>query len=604
MRSRLRSNVIYMGILLSVAGMAYYGGQSNWLSSLTKNPTTPKASLSQAGKSARSTFIPLEQAKAQLTKLLEGNWPKSVATNAGKHAFLEALFLQGPVKPQDVPALLAILHDLPESNDKQIIIYEIVARLAGSKGFQTGGEDPALAIQLLGSLSDQGQRKQLMEIALETLSTIDARQTLSVLASLPSGYISPQYYKNIFSNMARRYPEDVAALVANLPPGDMRNNAMQGLAQGWLMINPQAAVQWAVSLRPEDSAVIDDMIQRLASSNSALAASYLQKMTDPVAISSTIQTISLKMATGPKADPASALAWLNQAATGSAYNSAVASLFSGLASPSVQTSVGADGMTRTFYSYYKQNIPLAISMLANVTDPSAHQAAITSIAKGWAKSDPQAALTWAESLADSSAALKSVVTVWASADPASAVAYVKKSPAPENFLSIAPALAQKLATTDPQAALVFGQSLPAGEIQTAALGNALIGLAGSNFTAAWTVVAGLPPGESHDAILANLVTIQAEKNPEQAAVLIATIPDVETQLMATSKLATTWLKLDPRSFTIWLNGLPPGDMRDTAITQLVSSPQAAKDPAGVMQWVSTVSNQQIKVQLLRKLGQN
>jgi hypothetical protein len=45
-------------------------------------------------------------------------------------------------------------------------------------------------------------------------------------------------------------------------------------------------------------------------------------------------------------------------------------------------------------------------------------------------------------------------------------------------------------------------------------------------------------------------------------------------------------------------------MRDAAIQQLVSSSQATKNPTGVLQWVNTVSNPQMKATLLQKLGQN
>jgi len=75
-------------------------------------------------------------------------------------------------------------------------------------------------------------------------------------------------------------------------------------------------------------------------------------------------------------------------------------------------------------------------------------------------------------------------------------------------------------------------------------------------------------------------------------------------LAATSTLSATWVKQDPQAFTTWIDGLPAGDVRDAAIQQLVSSAQATKNPAGVLQWVNTVSNPQTKAALLQKLGQN
>ena len=147
------------------------------------------------------------------------------------------------------------------------------------------------------------------------------------------------------------------------------------------------------------------------------------------------------------------------------------------------------------------------------------------------------------------------------------------------------------------------QSLPDSTTKSQALNNVLTTEAQSNFTDAWNVATSLPPGDNQNTILTNLVGVQASKDPAQAAALLNQFPDPTTQLAATSTLSATWVKQDPQAFTTWLDSLPAGDVRDTAITQLVSSSQATKNPVGVLQWVNTVSNPQTKATLLQTLNQ-
>lgn len=615
MKKSLSGTVLYTAILLGVVGVAFYAGKSGWLQPPEKIPppvapkktTVAQATASTPGKPAPQPIKTLEENKAKFADLLAGKWPERLQTDTQRRNYVRGFLRSGEFDPKEVPDLIAMLHDAPESADQQMMISELLARIAGNIPPSLGGADPALALKLLDNLSDPDQRRQMLATALTRMASTDPQAAWSELNKLPPGTVSAGIYTAIFSGFAKQDPVDAAAEAASLPAGPERNNALQGVAKTWLAADPSAALQWASGL-PGNTSMVNDLIQSLANSNPKLAATYLDNMTDPIARNDTITIIGRKLSTGPTADPAAALAWFNQTATGSGYQTAVASLFSGLATPSVQTWVDANGTSGGSVSPYTQNTTLAVSLLAKVTDPAARQAAISSVADGWAKSDPKAALTWAQTLPDSdgsarTAALNTIVTTWSNTDPAAAGAFVQNSADPSVFLPIAPALAQTMAATNPQAALAFAQSLPAGTAQTQALNNAFTGLAQSNFTAAWTGAANLPPGDNQNTVLTNLVGVQAAKDPTQAAALLDKIPDVTAQLNATSSLAATWIKLDPQAFTIWLTALPTGDIRDTAIAQLASSAQAAKNPAGIQAWVNTVSNPQTKAALVEKLTQ-
>ncbi len=614
MKNSLRAKVLYPAFLLMVVGVAYYGGKSAWFQprEMPTAPMPPKkmpaTQTPDAAQPARPVKVKtLEESKAFFADLLAGNWPDQFKSKNDKQNYIRGFLRSAEFDPKDVPDLIALLHDAPDNADQQLMIFELLGRIAGNIPPGLGGANPALALQLLDNLSDPAQWKQMLGTALNRLATDDPQAAWKELTSLPPGTAPTDIYAAIFSNLAKQDPAGAAADAVNLPPGPDRDNALQGVGKSWISTDPQAALNWASSL-PGSESLVNGMIQSLAANNPKLAESYVNDMTDPIMRNDTITTIGRRLQNGPNGDPAAALAWFNQTATGSAYQTAVANLFEGLSTPSMQTLTSSDGNPVISLSTNMKDISLAVSLVANVTDPTAQQAAIASVAGGWAQSDPRAALTWVNSLPDSeatarAAAMNTIVTTWSNTDPAAAVAFVQNSADPSVFQSIAPTLAQTLAATNPQAALAFAQSLSAGTAQTQALSNVLVGLAGSNFTAAWTDATNLPQGDAQNTIMTNLVATEAKANPAQAAALLNNIPDPTAQITATSTLATTWIKLDPQAFTTWLDTLPAGDVRDTAIAQLVSSKQATKNPAGVLAWANTVANPQTKAALLQQLAQ-
>jgi hypothetical protein len=178
---------------------------------------------------------------------------------------------------------------------------------------------------------------------------------------------------------------------------------------------------------------------------------------------------------------------------------------------------------------------------------------------------------------------------------------VQNSADPAAFLSTDLDLAQSLAVSSPQAALAFADGLPDGNVKNQALNNVLVSMAQSDFTAAWTDAAALPADDNPVGIMTNLIGALASKNPAQAADIISQFPAGTAQDNAMSTVAAAWIQLDPQAFTVWLATQPPGDVRDTAIVALASSSQATKNPAGVLEWINTITNPQTKAALLQTL---
>lgn len=320
------------------------------------------------------------------------------------------------------------------------------------------------------------------------------------------------------------------------------------------------------------------------SSDPTAVPQYIGAIPDEATRNRLIARLAPVLGANSQQGPAVTLDWLKQVASGETYSGAVGKI--------ITDAAGKDPAA-------------AAAVLGKITDPGVFNTAVGTVAASWGKADPQAALAWAQTLPDSSspAALNAVVTAWAKGDPGAAAAYVQKSTDSSVYLSADPSIAQSLAATSPQAALAFSNSLPAGEAKNQALNNVIVTIAKTDFTTAWQEAVTLPADGNRDTVMDNLVVVQAKKDPAQAATLIPLFPDAAGQAAATTALAAVWVKQDPQAFTVWLDSLPVGSARDAAIVELASSVQATKDPVGVMAWVNTVSNPQLKAQWVQKLAQ-
>jgi len=574
MTTSARSNAVQLILLLGLVCGCYWLGQSYAERTATNQvPVAPP-------QPSRAAAWPA-QTPGSVDDVMRLFADSSISAHDKYGRFLDMI---RTMSPSQLAQLIKKLEGLPGIDDKYL----------KASFSNLSSRAPVLALTLIDGITDAREKKDVTFNSLVHLSMKDPRQAVSELEKLPAADQNPDFYLLVYNTLAKTNLAEAKTAAASLPEGAERAGALQGVGRSMAMSDPQGAINWAQSLSSDNQSVLETVVIQVGAGgfsggNPSLAASYLNDLTDPAARNEAILRISTSWG-GASQDPTAALAWLNQVATGDTYNTGVNNIISGLTGPATS----------------QQNIPAAIALLANITDPAVRENAINTVAGNWSATNLSSALAWAQTLppADSSAALNSVISTWSKTDPTAALTFVQNSADPSTYLSSAPTLAKALAIPDPQDALTFAQGLPAGTAQTQALNNVLIVEAQSNISAAWSTAVSLPPGNSQNTIMTNLVGIEAGKDPTQAAALLGQISDPTTQLAAASTLSATWVSQDPQAFTIWLTGLPEGDVRDAAIQQLASSSQATKNPTGVLQWVNTVSNPQAKAVLLQKLGKN
>jgi hypothetical protein len=435
-----------------------------------------------------------------------------------------------------------------------------------------------VSVDILGNYYIDGLNVSMMMMTEPT-------RAMALLAKLPMGDQTVAAYLSAFRSWAGAYSptatngSKAAAAAAALPPGPARESALEGVALGWARGDPKDALTWASTLPSSDSGVLKDALINAGFKDPALAAQYIGNLTDATARSQAILAISNSWATtkfngapgyNPTPDdPAAALAWLDQVATGTAYDTAVKNIFADLA----QTDPAAGA-----------------ALVANITDPFDRSAAIAQMAQRWSASSPQDALAWAASLPDSDAtardaALQSIVASWSGKDLSAAAAFAQSTLSPAAMLTVTPALAKVMAQTDPQGALTWVSSLPDSAAKDQATSNILVGEANSDFSTAWNYAQAMPAGNGRTGAMSSLISTLAKNDPAQAAALSS----ANGGGLAISAIATNWSKQDPQAASAWINTLPPGGDYDTAATQFALA-QMSKDPSTSFNFANSIAN--------------
>ena len=340
-------------------------------------------------------------------------------------------------------------------------------------------------------------------------------------------------------------------------------------------------------------------------------------------------------------------------------------------------------------SFIQRDPELAIALLDQVPNEEGRSILVKSIGSIWAKSDPKAALAWANQQTDSkikNEILLGVISSWAKTDLKGALAYVQSLPPgvsqdglitlafsqaaveprlvgnkyiinesrlgvqgaiammqslPEgrtkdlaasgisNFMSQAPTMAE------PQAAMDIATGIGDSEMRTNAQANVLLRWFERDRAAAMQCMQSLPVGPTRDLASMNMSRFLSMEKIEdrQAAVNMASgIGDSKMRTDALKIAVQFWYRVDPAAAIQWMQTLPVGPSKDSAVIGIslgksYADPQAGmnmaceiadsdirteaqknvveewsrRDPAAATQWINRSSlPQEVKTQLLAK----
>jgi len=211
------------------------------------------------------------------------------------------------------------------------------------------------------------------------------------------------------------------------------------------------------------------------------------------------------------------------------------------------------------------------------------------IAKEWAKQDPEGALAWAKGLEgrDGNDATSKVLAQIATTDPERAAGLT--SGLEGDALTKANVdIAKEWAKADWNGAESFINGLPADQ-RGDALGAAVRSLADDNPTLAAKKALEIPEGDSRDDAIESVAESMSRENPADAAAWVVANGSEKAQRDSMRNVIGNWVVQDPSAAKAWAVAQPDGELRDSAVSSYVMSDNNGS-PAENIQLAETISD--------------
>ncbi|HEX5177389.1 MAG TPA: hypothetical protein VFV83_10185, partial [Chthoniobacteraceae bacterium] len=362
-------------------------------------------------------------------------WTKTFEDQATRAKLLNTV--AGTWAEVDAKATLAWTRTIEDPRLRQQLFNSTLARIAVN--------DTTAAQNELRSLPAGQERDNAVNQVMSTVAQQDTKGAFGFLDLLPEGHAREVATANLVSQMARVDPQaagerlltlpvaqvtDLAGRIAsvmatenlqtaiewtrNLPEGQARKNAMNGICSAWAQYAPREAAEWMLKEQPGAD------------------------------ISSVVGTWAANA-------PNDVLAWARTLTDG-------------------DTKRGA--MTMVVQALTANNAAEARSVFSRDLTPEAQAAAAPQLAQALAKRDLAATRAWAETLPQGPArdgALAGVVREWADQDARAAAGWIEKIPAGESRDMVVTQFATTVMRRDPESAIAWAASISEPELRSTQL---------------------------------------------------------------------------------------------------------------------------------------
>jgi hypothetical protein len=242
--------------------------------------------------------------------------------------------------------------------------------------------------------------------------------------------------------------------------------------------------------------------------------------------------------------------------------------------------------------YYTEN-PREFAMMDMMgggrRGPMGGQGGSSIIAAEWARQDPAAALTWANSLATGkNEAVTAVVGEVAKTDPRKAAEMIA-SMDPEQRREAYRSVATQYGALDFAEAQNWIRTLPADD-QPRALASAIEGLSGKDPVAAAKQVSAMADGDEKNRLIADVVGDLARKDTQAAEDFLREQTSEEALRDGMRELMPALNERNPIAALAFVNSYPPGPVRDSAAQAYVWSNHTG-EPAELLKVAETITDE-------------
>lgn len=383
------------------------------------------------------------------------------------------------------------------------------------------------------------------------------------------------------------------------------------LFRGWVRSHPAASalpplepLAAVTNLPAADPPVSTEPVVPVASNISAPIASEAQALDQILRLEDPIQRameFGRQYAEWFGRDAEAALAYLRRMPRGDPFNNALFHVLAdiGQKNPGRALALAQQVATNTdqrvvynmlFDQFARQDFQQAVQWLDQLPPGEGRVNAVRALAARRAQGDLEAALAWAQSLAnpaDRGPALESVLFDLAEIKPWQALEVAVRNLNGDELERSLSLILKELKTIDPDKAATLLHMLPAGETQTHATLDLVRAMSDRDPAAAVEWTRTLPTDELRQLAWRNVLDVWMAAAPAAASAFVAGMPAGSEQDRAAAYVAELLGGADPAFAVAWVQELPGCAARSAANIGLASG-WARTDPAAATQWASSL----------------
>ncbi len=511
----------------------------------------------------------------------------ALALQPGDHA----AFLQRISREGDAVAFYALYDDVLSEwatlDPQAAMAYASgLAGVAGASARNTvllawAEVDEGAAALWIEALPPSEERRGARQALLEAIGRKDLRRFVSLLLEAKDQRMDGELLNySVWSRWIAKDPRAAVEAAMALPPGALRNQALQGISSSWALKDPEAAISWITLLLPgsERDLAASNLVFQLGMQNPKRALQLI--MEGFTAPGSRNENIERGAALWARSDPTAAMAWVEALPSGEARQRALDGAFPMWAKHEPQAALAyllqqpegahrAALMSGAVQAWVENDFEGGFRWLqenSTHTSPEMLRKMVGSVAVRY----PEQAMRLTRFLApEDHATLRSVVERWAHAQPDQAAAHLRalpEGPERERFLE---GYIGGLAESDPESAAKAALTLPPGSRQESAMRRVAAEWGGTDPASALQWATALPEGTARDGAIASVVQQWARSDQHAAAAFVNKLPLGGTRDRAARQFASAIVHEDPEGAAIWATSIGDAKQRESSLASIL-----------------------------------
>jgi hypothetical protein len=476
-------------------------------------------------------------------------------TAPAQHALAGVTQLATQVASGNVPEILRLIANLGPGEFEQALTLINTVR-AEDKAFvrnlsrRWAEVDPLGAAQFLQKTRDMEFARTLLSDAAPKLVQQDPQGALDFIGSTKNPVFKLFNAHAILGELAKVDPNRATGYLAAHPEFLRYDDIYRQVARSYAQVSPAAAVEWAESLqsRKVKREALQYAWTAWAENDPLGAAAAFQQSKGSMADHDLASALSRSWSA---ADPKGARAWIESLTDRRAQDAAWA-----------QFRIPLDKFTADE----------ALELFNSVSSGRGQTAIALNVTSQMADRDLPTALAWADRLPSGAArtqALRTLLDRWAPDDPAAAVAYAAAQPEDTSRTELLRRALGVWGLQDPEAAIAWAKERPAGNERDEIASDALRAVREFDPARALSWLELIDNPNIRNQATTEIIGEIAQSDGPAAAQLAAKVPG-EAQPQAFYSVIRGWAFSDHEGAGNWINTLPAGAPRDSAINAYVS----------------------------------